>query len=77
MTDRFTCEKGPCLSYHLPTGYGGRTATFGAPFGSIERPRLPVKVHLARPAGVATLVDFREEELGAPRQVVSVLVRSP
>ena len=34
-------EEHRLLRYHLPTGYRGRTATFGAPFGSIERPQLP------------------------------------
>ena len=34
-------EEHRLLRYHLPTGYRGRNATFGAPFGSIERPQLP------------------------------------
>ena len=34
-------EEHRLLRYHLSTGYRGRTATFGAPFGSIERPQLP------------------------------------
>jgi len=29
------------LKYHVPTGYMGRVATFGAPFGSTQRPQLP------------------------------------
>ena len=29
------------LRYHLPTSYRGRYATFGAPFGAIQRPQLP------------------------------------
>ncbi len=29
------------LRYHIPTGYRGRHATFGIPFGAIQRPQLP------------------------------------
>ncbi len=29
------------LKYHVPTGYRGRFATFGCPFGSIKRPQVP------------------------------------
>jgi len=29
------------LKFHAPTGYRGRWARFGAPFGSIQRPQLP------------------------------------
>ena len=34
-------EEHRLLRYHLPTGYQGRFATFGCPFGAIKRPQLP------------------------------------
>ena len=34
-------EEHRLLRYHVPTGYHGRFATFGCPFGAIKRPQLP------------------------------------